>query len=466
MLFNQYYLGCLAQASYLIGDEETGAAVIVDPRRDVDEYLADAATHGLRIEYVFLTHFHADFVAGHLELRERTGATICLGANATAEYAFRPLHDGETLDVGRVRLRVLETPGHTPEGISLLVYDLDRTPSARTPSSPATRSSSATWAARTWPWPRTSRRRAWPATSTAPSTRSFCPSREETLVYPGHGAGSLCGRALSDANVSTMGEQRRDNYALQPMAEDEFVAVVTAEQPESPEYFGFDAALNRAEHPVLDRTLDQGVKQLSLDDVLRLQGEGASIVDVRESAEFAGAHLKGSLNIGLNGRYASWAGTVISPGASVVIVAEPGQEREAALRLAYRLRQPRRLPGRRHAGALGPGPISSRRRPESPPACSASVSMPRRTGAGVRRHGRGVQGGAHLAQREHPPGRARGPYRRAPARPRRRRPVRLGVSLVASGKPASGAWPRQRLRPGGRAGGVDRVRLPDERVAV
>jgi glyoxylase-like metal-dependent hydrolase (beta-lactamase superfamily II) len=334
MIFKQYYLGCLSQASYLIGDEQTKAAVVVDPRRDVDEYLAEARAHDLRIAHVILTHFHADFVAGHLELRDRTGARIYLGARAQAEYGFSALHDGDALELGRVRLRALETPGHTPEGISILVYDLDQ--SAEMPQAVLTGDtlfigdvgrpdlmasigvSSAELAAQLYESLHTKLLRLPP----------------ETLVYPGHGAGSMCGKSLSSETVSTIGAQRRENYALQPMTKDQFVALITADQPEAPGYFGYDADLNRRERPTLDDALARELQPLSLDAVLAAVGEGAQVLDSRDPAEFAAGHLAGSLNIGLGGRYATWAGILLSPRRGLVLVTASGAERVSAVRLA------------------------------------------------------------------------------------------------------------------------------------
>ena len=333
MILKQYYLGCLAHASYLIADAETQTAAVVDPQRDIDQYLADAAQQGLQIRWVFLTHFHADFLAGHLELRDRVGATLALGARAQADYAFTPMHDGEVLEFGSVRLHILETPGHTPEAISILVYDLHKD----------TQHPQAVLTGDTLFIGDVGRPDLLASIGvTAEELASMLYDSlhqklltlpDETLVYPAHGAGSMCGRNLSTDTVSTIGIQRRYNYALQPMSKAAFIQLMTADQPEAPAYFAYDAMLNRRERPTLAQTLERALKPLVLDDVLPLMHAGAQVVDVREPADFAGAHLAGSLNIGLSGSYATWAGTLLDRDRPIVLVAEPGREEEAAVRL-------------------------------------------------------------------------------------------------------------------------------------
>jgi rhodanese-related sulfurtransferase/glyoxylase-like metal-dependent hydrolase (beta-lactamase superfamily II) len=283
---------------------------------------------------VFLSHFHADFVAGHLELRDRCGAEICIGARGEAEYSFRPMATGDTLDLGeQVRLEVLETPGHSPESISILVYDLEK--SASKPYAVLTGD---TLFIGDVGRPDLRAALGWTAEELGALLydslhERLLPLPDETLVYPAHGAGSLCGKNLSTETVSTMGVQRRYNYALQPMTKEEFIRIVTADQPDSPAYFTYDAILNTKERPTLERTLEEVLKPLPLAEALRLHEEGAYLLDVREPAEYAGAHLRGSVNIGLGGSYATWSGTLLDPDRRIVIVAEPGREVEAATRL-------------------------------------------------------------------------------------------------------------------------------------
>jgi glyoxylase-like metal-dependent hydrolase (beta-lactamase superfamily II)/rhodanese-related sulfurtransferase len=333
MILKQFYLGCLAHASYLIGDEHTGTAAVVDPQRDIDQYLAVAAEHGVEIRHVLLTHFHADFLAGHLELRDRTGARIYLGASAQAEYAFTRLHDGDGIDLGRVRLTALETPGHTAESISILVFDLDR--SADRPYGVLTGD---TLFIGDVGRPDLRVALGWSIADLGgllyDSLRNkLLPLPDDTLVYPAHGAGSLCGKALSKETVSTLGAQRRSNYALQPMSKDAFVKLVMADQPDAPAYFTYDGVLNSKERPTLEEALARELNPLSLERVLQLQAGGAQLLDTRDPVEFAAAHLAGSINIGLGGQYATWAGTILTREQPIVIIAAPGGENESALRL-------------------------------------------------------------------------------------------------------------------------------------
>lgn len=333
MLFQQFYLNCLAHASYLIADESTRIAAVVDPQRDIDRYLSFADEHHLQIKHVFLTHLHADFIAGHLELRDRVGATIYLGAKAQAEYRFTPLSDGATVEFGRVRIQALETPGHTPESISLLVFDLDRSD-----SQPYAVLTGDTLFIGDVGRPDLRAALGWSAADLGSLLfdslqNKLLPLPDASLVYPAHGAGSLCGKAISKETVSTIGEQRRLNYALQPMSKPAFVALVTADQPDAPPYFVYDAVLNSKERPTLDTTLERELKPLPLDVLLKLQSQGAQILDTREPDKFASAHLAGSINIGLNGPYATWAGTVLSHSKPIVIISDPTRENESATRL-------------------------------------------------------------------------------------------------------------------------------------
>ena len=333
VILKQFYLPCLAHASYLVGDEETGTAVVVDPQRDVDQYLTFASENGLKIKYVFLTHLHADFVAGHLELRDRVGATICLGATAKAEYAFKAFGDGDVLEFGKVRLGVMETPGHTRESISILVYDLEKSD-----TNPVAVLTGDTLFIGDVGRPDLRASLGWSAEQLGGMLFESLHEKllrlpDESLVYPAHGAGSLCGKALSKETVSTLGEQRRSNYALQPMSKKAFIDVVTADQPDAPAYFTYDAVLNSQERPTLDQALAREMNPLSLEAVLRLKDEGAQVVDTRDPSEFASAHLAGSLNIGLGGQFATWAGTILDHAQRLVIIATPGREKEAATRL-------------------------------------------------------------------------------------------------------------------------------------
>src|SRR5262245_31042362 len=333
MILHQFYLNCLAHASYLIADDQTKIAAVVDPQRDVDRYLAFPEEHGLRIAHVFLTHMHADFIAGHLELRDRVGATIYLRAAAKAEYAFTPLRDGDGVEFGRVRLEAIETPGHTPESISIAVYDLDA--SSTVPHAVLTGD---TLFVGDVGRPDLRVALGWSATDLGGMLydslqQKLLPLPDSSLVYPAHGAGSLCGRAISTETVSTIGEQRRVNYALQPMTRQAFVDLVTADQPDAPPYFTYDAVLNSKERPTLDATLAAGLRPMTLQQVLDLQQAGGQVLDTRDPADFAAAHLAGSVNVGLGGQYATWAGTILDREHPIAIIADPGRENESAVRL-------------------------------------------------------------------------------------------------------------------------------------
>ncbi len=333
MIFEQYYLGCLAHASYMIIDERTHSAVVVDPQRDIDRYLEDAKRHGATIRHVLLTHYHADFVAGHIELAARTGARIGLGSAVAPEYDAELYADGAQIELGDVRIEVLHTPGHTPESVTYLVYD--QLANSEVPLAALTGDTLFIGDVG----------RPDLLASIGFSSEQLAAMLYESLhgklmklddgvlVYPAHGAGSMCGKALSDEKVSTIGQQRASNYALQPMSKDEFIRLVSAGQPEAPQYFVHDAILNRKQRPTLEQSLKEGTKALSLEDVMRLGNAGAVLLDVREADAFAKGHLRGSLNIGLSGKFATWAGYVIEPRARIVLIGFPDQIDEAAVRL-------------------------------------------------------------------------------------------------------------------------------------
>ena len=330
MFFKQFYLGCLAHASYMIGSE--GEAAVVDPRRDVEEYLQEAAAAGLKIRYVIETHLHADFVSGHRELAERTGAEIVFGAKARAAFPHRAVNDGDEIRMGSVVLRFLETPGHTPESVSVLVIDTGTSPE------PALVLTGDTLFIGDVGRPDLAAgQEATPAQMAGLLYDSLhgklLALKDEVQVFPAHGAGSLCGKNISKETSSTIGEQRRHNYALQPMPRDQFVRMVTADLPEVPRYFSMDVAMNRAgAAPLAEKPLP---KALGPEAVRRLAGEGAQVLDVRASAGFGAGHVPGSINVGLGGQFASWAGTLLDPARPLVVVADDeARAREAAMRLA------------------------------------------------------------------------------------------------------------------------------------
>ncbi len=333
MKIQQYYLACLSHASYMITDEKTKTAAVVDPQRDIDQYLADAKAGGYTIKHVFLTHFHADFIAGHIELRDKAGATIHLGRRAGAEFECVSMQDGDVVEFGDVKLEIMETPGHTPEGISILVYDL-----AKSATAPEAVLTGDTLFIGDVGRPDLLASIGVTADELADMlydsiTNKLVKLPDATLVYPAHGAGSMCGKSLSKETVSTIGEQKKFNYALQPMSREAFKQIVTADQPEAPDYFVHDAILNRKERTALHDAMEKQLKPLPLDEVLAMQKTGAQILDVRDGIDFEGEHLKGAINIALSGKYATWAGSMLSHDKPIVVIAEEGGEEEAVMRL-------------------------------------------------------------------------------------------------------------------------------------
>jgi hydroxyacylglutathione hydrolase len=333
MFFRQYYLDCLSHASYLIGDTTTGRAVVVDPQRDVAGYLADASANGLTIVKVLETHFHADFVSGHLELAAATGAAIGYGAAAAGrvEFPIETFLDGEDIVLGDVVLEVRATPGHTPESISIVIYPTGK---ASDPYGVLTGD--------TMFIGDVGRPDLFAAAGVTADTlaRQLYHSVHEQLltlpdatkVYPAHGAGSACGKNLSTDTVSTIGEQRSNNYALAPMSEDDFVEAVTHGQTVAPLYFPFAANRNREVHDLLDT--QTSANTLTFDEVIARQRDGAIVLDTRDDLTFATGHLRGSVNVGLGGRFAEYAGEVMRPGTPIILVGEPGSQSEATVRLA------------------------------------------------------------------------------------------------------------------------------------
>jgi glyoxylase-like metal-dependent hydrolase (beta-lactamase superfamily II)/rhodanese-related sulfurtransferase len=328
MYFEQFYLGCLAHASYIIGSE--GEAVVVDPQRDVEIYLQSAANHGLRIGHIFETHLHADFVSGHKELAERTGAQIYIGAQARAAFPHVPLHDGFELRVGRVKITVLETPGHTPESTCLVVTDEGK--------------SLRPWAVLTGDTlflgdvgrpdlspNHTPQELAGLLYDSLHQKLMALP--DDVLVYPAHGAGSLCGKNMRAERSSTIGTERLTNYALQIASREEFVRELTMNLPARPEYFLQDAEINRAGAATLGELAQP--KELSAQEVAALIEQGVVALDVRPGEQFAQGHVPRSVNIALSGQFATWAGTLLGLRAGPVLIAESKEQiEEARVRLA------------------------------------------------------------------------------------------------------------------------------------
>ena len=330
MKFTQYYLDCLSHASYLIGDETTGRAVVVDPQRDIAEYVADAAAAGLTIELVLETHFHADFLSGHLELARETGAEVGFSSVAETEFESRKLADGERIELGDVVLEIRHTPGHTPESMSIVVWER---------------------ASNDVPYGVLTGDTLFIGDVGRPDLLSSIGfTREEladslydslhdklltlpdaTRVFPAHGAGSACGKNLSTETSSTMGEQRATNYALLAKDKQTFFDLVTEGQPPAPGYFGYDAILNRQVRELLDEHVAPPALDLATYD--EFVAGGAMAIDGRDPEEFAHGHLSGSVNVGLSGRYAEFAGSIVPSDVDIVLVVDSGFELEAKNRL-------------------------------------------------------------------------------------------------------------------------------------
>ena len=330
MKFVQYYLDCLSHASYLIGDESTGRAVVVDPQRDVSEYLSDAAEAGLSIEFVIETHFHADFLSGHLELAAATGAEIVYSAVAETEFAHRGVDDGEVISLGDVTLEFRHTPGHTPESMSIVVRE-------RSDAEPYGVLTGDTLFIGDVGRPDLLSSIGFTRDELADKLYDSLHNKLMTLpdatrVYPAHGAGSACGKNLSTERSSTIGEQKATNYALRAPDRETFMALVTEGQPPAPGYFVFDAVLNRKERPLLDES--EQPAPLTLDAARTAMDAGAMLIDGRAPEDFARGHLLGAVNVGLEGRYAEFAGSVVPSDVDIILFVEPGYELEAKNRLA------------------------------------------------------------------------------------------------------------------------------------
>jgi len=331
MIFDQYYLDCLSHASYLIGDESTGRAVVVDPQRDIAAYLADAEARGLTIELVLETHFHADFLSGHLELAQATGAQIGFSSVAEPEYEIRKLADGERISLGEVELEIRHTPGHTPESMSIVVWE---------------------HAGDEQPYGVLTGDTLFIGDVGRPDllasvgfTRDELADKlfdslhgklmtlpDATRVFPAHGAGSACGKNLSTELTSTIGAQKQENYALIAPDRKTFVDLVTEGQPPAPGYFLHDATMNKKQRALMDETAPPA--PMGWDEVQAAVAAGAVLVDGRDPVEFAHGHLRGAVNVGLEGRYAEFAGSVVPVDVDIVLFVEPGHEQEAKNRLA------------------------------------------------------------------------------------------------------------------------------------
>jgi glyoxylase-like metal-dependent hydrolase (beta-lactamase superfamily II)/rhodanese-related sulfurtransferase len=333
MKLKQYYLECLSHASYLLLDETSSTAVVIDPQRDVEQYVQDAAAADCQIKYVVLTHFQTEFLTGHLEIRNQCGANILIGRRGNVEFEATKLNDGDVIEFGRTRLQILETPGHTPESISVLVFDLD---DKATPPRCVFTGDTLLIGEIGRP----------DLAVSAGSTLSELADQlydsltcklgklpDMTRVYPAHGAQARCGGCGGTEICSTIGEQRKFNYALQSMSRESFRQLITSDCSEAPDYHAMDARLNRQEHPGLKDSVQDSMETLSLQEVLSLKETGAQLLDTRKSVDFEAAHLAGSFNIGMHGKFDIWCGTFLNASKPIVLITDEGDEEEAITRL-------------------------------------------------------------------------------------------------------------------------------------
>ena len=332
MILKKFYLKCLSHGSYFLADQESGEAAVIDPQRDTGLYEEMLKQGPYRLKYVLETHIHADFVSGHVDLASKNGSTIVFGAKARAKMPHQPVKDGDVLMLGKnVEIKVLETPGHTPESVCYLVRDLSES------GQPMKLFSGDTVFVGDVGRPDLLGS-AMPADILA--SQMYDTLREKILVlpddteiYPAHGAGSACGRNLGDAEFTTLAEQKRSNYAMQPMTREEFVTLITEDQPEAPAYFSEDARLNREGPERLENVL-AALKSMGSQELAEAMAGGAILLDTRGPDDYSRGSIPGAVEIGLDGQFANWVGSLVPKHNRLVLIAEPGREEEAAVRCA------------------------------------------------------------------------------------------------------------------------------------
>lgn len=328
MYLNQIYTNCLSEATYFV--ESNGEAIIIDPLRDIQEYLKMAEAHNSKIKYIFETHFHADFVSGHLDLSEQTGATIVYGPGTEANFPFHLAKDGEIFKIGDISIEVLHTPGHTLESTSYLLKDEVGKPyciftgdtlfvgDVGRPDLSSGGMTSAELASMMYDT----------------MQNKILPLADDIIVYPGHGPGTSCGKNLGPEIITTIGNQKKTNYALQPQTREEFIAAITAGLDEAPPYFSINAKINKEGYLSLDDIKKKGLTSVSLKDFKSAIENNALILDTRPAFEFSNGFIPGSLFIGLEGRFAEWAGTLLNFHQPIILITQTGREEEAIVRLA------------------------------------------------------------------------------------------------------------------------------------
>jgi len=328
MFIKQLYTGCLSEAAYYL--ESEGEVAIIDPLRDTDEYIKLAKERNAGIKYIFETHFHADFVSGHIDLSKQTGAPIIYGPGAHTNYEIYKAKDKEIFKLGKLSIQVLHTPGHTLESSCYLLCDENDKPHAiftgdtlfvgdvGRPDLSSGNMSSVELARIMYDT----------------IQNKILPLADDILVYPAHGAGSSCGKNLGPETFSTIGEQKKNNYALQPQTKEEFVAAVTVGLAIAPTYFSINAKLNMQGYESLDTIKQKGLTPLSIDDFKKLQANDVLVLDTRHASVFTHGFIPGSIFIGLEGRFAEWAGSLLSFNKPMIFVTEPGKEEETVVRLS------------------------------------------------------------------------------------------------------------------------------------
>jgi glyoxylase-like metal-dependent hydrolase (beta-lactamase superfamily II)/rhodanese-related sulfurtransferase len=328
MYIEQIYTSCLAQASYFV--ESDGVAAIVDPIREPEPYLELAAARGARIAYVLETHFHADFVSGHLDLARLTNAKVVFGPGAQTNFPIHNAHDGEILPLGQAQIRVIHTPGHTPESVCYLVIENGKPRAVFTGDTLFVGEVGRPDLLEGFDIGREKQARELYRSLHEKLLRL----PDDVVVYPAHGPGSLCGKNIGTEKQSTIGKERAFNYALRPMSEDEFVEMVLNGLTQAPQYFVQNAIINRRGYDSLEAVLERNVRRLSYDEAVKEMESGAVVLDVRNGADFGAGHIPGAYQVGLDGSFAVWAGTVLDISKRMIVVAPQGREREAILRLA------------------------------------------------------------------------------------------------------------------------------------
>ncbi len=328
MFIKQIYTNCLSEAAYYI--ESDGQAAVIDPLRDIEEYLALAKERNATIRYIFETHFHADFVSGHLDLAKQTGAPIIFGPGAVTSFDILNAKDGELFKLGKISLEVLHTPGHTLESSCFLLRDENNNPHAiftgdtlfvgdvGRPDLSSGNLSSEELAGIMYDT----------------IQKKIMPLDDSLIVYPAHGPGSSCGKNMGPEKHSTIGEEKKTNYALQSQSLEEFVQQVTHGLAAAPKYFSVNAKINQQGYDAIEKLVKKGTTALALEEFKVKLQNGYILLDTRTSAEFTEGFIPGSIFIGLEGRFAEWAGSLLPFDKPMILIAPAGKEEEAVIRLS------------------------------------------------------------------------------------------------------------------------------------